>query len=372
MPRPLIGIDIGSTAVRAARVQIVRGKPRVTHAAEIPLPDDTLINGELRDPAVLRSALKLLWRVGGFREKDVIIGVANQQTLVRQVDLAYDPPEDFKESLPYKVAQGLPVDAGELSLDFYGLGDYYDAEGNQRRRALLVGAMNTVVDGFCQAAVEAGLRPRGVDFSGFALVRAAAYTAGNPTAVPGPPLPGEEYTVEVLVHVGGSVTVIVMHNHGRPIFIRLVQGGGASVTRAISDHLNLGWDVCEALKKALSTDPALLDKRTRRLASEVPRDKIPVVQQIMNMMASSLVQSVRESVDYFLAASPQVSEVSRVLLSGGGSMLAGYGQRVAAELRTDVGMLTPMAAFAKPRSRDEFARLDPRFSIAFGLPLGVQ
>lgn len=371
MPRPLIGIDVGSTAVRAVEIGMTKGKPVIKHASEIPLPEGTIINGELRDPVVLVNALKLLWKTGGFKSKQVAIGVANQQTLVRQVDLPYDPDEDFKLSLPMKVAQDLPVESSELSLDYYGLGDYTDSNGILRRRALLVGAMNSVVENFSTAAVDAGLIPMNVDFSGFSLIRSALFTAGDPRNVPGPPEPGSEFPVEVLVDVGATITIIAIHNHGRPIFVRLVQGGGASVTRAISDHLDLRWDVCEALKKNIGLDKPR-DKASARLIAEVPREQIPVVQQITNMMASSLVQSVRESIDYFLAASPQVTEVSRILLSGGGSMLHGYGERVAGELRTDVGMLTPIRAFAPKRKLDEFSHYDPRFGIALGLALGVE
>lgn len=372
MARPLIGIDIGSSAIRGACVEMRKGRPVVTHAAEIPLPDDTIVGGELRDPTVLANALRLLRKAGGFSGKTVVIGVANQQTLVRQVDLAFDPEEDFKAALPFKVAQDLPVDASELTLDYYGLGDYRDADGVTRRRALLVGAMSSTVENFTQASVDAGLQPVSVDFSAFALIRAAAYAAGtDPSSVPAPPPPGEEFPVEVLVDVGAALTIVAVHHHGRPIFVRLVPGGGASVTRAISDHLDLRWEVCEALKRVISAGSAPANKAVLRLVSEVPKEQIPVVRQIMNMMGSTLAQSVRESVEYFLAASPQVSGVSRVLLSGGGVLLGGYGERIAGELRTEVELLTPMQAFASGRKAKQLRAYDPRFGIATGLAIGA-
>jgi len=374
--QPVVGVDIGSTAVRAVQTSVRRGKITVTHAAEIPLPENTLVNGELREPAILTNALKLLWKQGKFSTKNVSIGIANQQTMVRQVDLPYEQGEDFKDTLPYKVSQDLPVDASELSLDYYPLGDYVDSSHQTRRKALLVGAMNIVIENYMQAVLDAKLKPINVDFSGFSLIRAAVFTAGKPGNVPSPPGPTEEFPCEVLVDMGANMTIIAIHYNGRPLFVRLIQGGGSSVTRAISDHLHLRWEIAEVLKRNMGisgvVDTAKLDRKVQAMIAEVPPEQLPVVQQIVNMMASSLVQSVRESVEYFLAASPQVTEVSRVLLSGGGVMLQGYGERVAAELRTDVGMLAPMTAYSKGRKKKTFKRYDPRFSLAFGLSMGEE
>ncbi len=115
MSRSYVGVDIGSTAVRAVQVTKSRGgKITVVHAAEIPLPDETIVAGDLREPVVLTNAMKLLWKQGRFSNKNIAIGIASQQTMVRQVDLPYDFGEDFKDTLPYKVQQDLPVDPSEL------------------------------------------------------------------------------------------------------------------------------------------------------------------------------------------------------------------------------------------------------------------
>jgi type IV pilus assembly protein PilM len=371
VPQPIVGVDIGTTAVRGVHTSIKKGQPVVTHAAEIALPENVIVNGELKEPTVLSNALKLLWKTGKFPTKNVSIGIANQQTLVRQVDLPLEEDEDFKTTLPFKVSQDLPVDASELALDYYPLGDYVDNKGGLRRKALLVGAMNMVVENFTQAVSESKLKPVNVDFSGFALIRSAVFTAGDPKRIPGAPGPNEEYPCEVLVDVGSNMTIIAVHYEGRPLFVRLVQGGGDSVTRAIADHLSLRWEVADALKKTMGIGGVVSDKQTRLLAEEVPQENIPVVQQIINMMGSSLVQVVRESVDYYLAASPQITEITRVLLSGGGVMLPGYGERIASELRTNVGLLTPMEAFSAPKKAEKYAAFDPRFGLAFGLAIGT-
>lgn len=374
MAQRLVGVDLGTTGIRGIQIKMNKGIPVITHAAEIPLPQGIIINGELREPGVMANALKLLWKAGKFSTKNVAIGVANQQTLVRQVDLPYEEGEDFKDTLPFKVSQDLPVDVSELSLDYYPLGDFIDSAGNIKRKTLLVGAMNALVENYTQAVTEAKLKAISVDFSGFSLIRSAVYAAGDPTNIPSSPKPDEEYACEVIVDVGTNQTIIAIHHNGRPLFVRLTQGGGDAVTRAISDHLGFRWEVADALKKTLGISGVggQTDKALSKLVAEVPRESIPVAQQITNMMASSLVQAVRESTEYFLAASPQVTEVSRVFLSGGGSMLPGFGERVAAELRTQVGILAPVGKFSNPKKADNFKGFDPRYNTAFGLCLEAE
>ena len=74
MARTRIGLDIGSTAVRAA--ELTEGdKPSVIRAAQVPLPPDAVENGEVRDVGIVAEALRELWTRGGFKSRRVYMGV---------------------------------------------------------------------------------------------------------------------------------------------------------------------------------------------------------------------------------------------------------------------------------------------------------
>lgn len=335
-------------------------------AAEVPLPRGTIASGEVRDLGELTEALRQLWKEGRFSTRGVNIGMASQQTLVRQVDLPWEPEEVFRESLPFRVGQEFPVDPLEMTLDYYPL-ELRQVGPVRQQRALIVAALNASVENTADAVIAAKLRVRRADFAPFALIRAAVAAAGDGSPVPGPILPGEERECEVIVEVGGQMTIIVVHDNGRPLYVRLINAGSDSVTRALGDHLQVRAEVADALKRSLGI--AAVGADASLWQGEIGPENIPVAQQIINVMAGSLVQSVRESVEYFLAASPQISGVRRVLLSGGGALLPGYADRLASELRAPIGLLACMNAFATEKSG--FAELDPRMNVAFGLALGV-
>ena len=81
MAKGRIGLDIGSTAVRA--VELTGKDPyTVVHAAQVALPSAAVENGEVRDPGVVAEALRELWQRGGFKQKRVYMGVGNQRVVV--------------------------------------------------------------------------------------------------------------------------------------------------------------------------------------------------------------------------------------------------------------------------------------------------
>ena len=89
MPQIRVGVDIGSTAVRAAELSMRAVPPKLVRIAQVPLAPGTVANGEVKDPQGVADALRELWHQGKFRSKEVVLGVANQRVVVREVSLPY-------------------------------------------------------------------------------------------------------------------------------------------------------------------------------------------------------------------------------------------------------------------------------------------
>ncbi len=90
MPKTgVVGLDIGSTHVRAAEVRPGRGgnaakrTATLTRYAEIPLPLGAVRDGEVANAETVTAALKELWTLGKFTSRDVNLGVGNQRVIVR-------------------------------------------------------------------------------------------------------------------------------------------------------------------------------------------------------------------------------------------------------------------------------------------------
>ena len=298
MSKTRIGLDVGSTAVRAAEVAGGGDRPSLVRAAQVPLPAGAVENGEIRDPAAVAEALKELWRKGGFRGKQVYMGVGNQRVVVREVILPWLPEKELKESLPYQVQEFIPIPVDEAVLDFDVL-EEFEHEGGRMLRVLLVAAQRPMVETVVHVAQQARLEPVGLDLIPFALLRSVSEVDGAVF---------DQHGEEAVIDVGAEITSICVHDHGVPRFVRILPTGGSDVTTAMSRALGVPMDQAEALKTGQEVESAVSPEDARRVA---------------HGRASSFVDEIRSSLEFYSAQTPG-ARVTRVLVTGGGSKLEGF------------------------------------------------
>lgn len=372
MAKKSIGVDVGSSAVRAAEVRYDGKKATVLRAGEVPLPHGAVVAGEVRDLDAVTDAVRELWKTAGFRDKHVTVGLGGSQTMVRQVDLPWEPADVFREALPLRISRDLPVDPSEMTLDYHPL-EELTVNGVRTQRSLIVAAMNMLTENLADAVGSAGLKLKRADYIPFALIRAAHLLVGEGEPVPGPQADNEEWDCEVIVDVGAHITTVAIHRHGRPLFVRVVPAGAEATARALADQLHIPFDSATLITTTLGISTVTEEYPLDTLAALQLLDAAQMnsAKYIANTMAGTLVQVVRESVEYFLSASPNISGVSRVLLSGGGVLLPGYAERIAGELQAPTMLLSALHGFSKGQAETQ-VDLDPRMTAAIGLALEVK
>jgi len=133
-----------------------------------PLADAALV------PDAVAAAIKQLWAHTKFSSKKVIIGVANQKVIVRQVDLPWMPADELKKSLAFQVQDFVPMPVEQAVLDFHPIEELVSDSGGRVLRGLLVAASRDMVNASLEAVQRAGLSPVMVDLTSFAVVRSLA------------------------------------------------------------------------------------------------------------------------------------------------------------------------------------------------------
>lgn len=345
MARTLVGLDIGSSGVRAA--EFVPGRRRATlrRFAQVPLPTGAVRAGAVVDPEALTDALKKLWSRGKFGSRNVSLGIANAGVLVRQMDLDWMPPDDFRKALRYQVADVLPFSVDAANLDYHLLEELeVPGEGEPRRvaRILLVAAARDMVDAFVDATRRAGLRTQAVDLLPFALLRART-----------PALTDDSHVTEAIVDVGSDVVSVVVHTGGVPRYVRMIPGvGGDSVTQAVQQRYDWTWEDAERTKVYVGLPGhAHLDDSQR--SSLAPRtDGLDhAAQQVVQVAADVLVDEIGATLAFYRdsaaddgattgATAPQAAvAVGRVLLTGAGSLLGGFAEQLGRRLDVPVERL---------------------------------
>lgn len=348
MARTRIGLDVGSTAVRAA--ELTEGTPpSVVRAAQVPLPPTAVENGEVKEPESVSEALRELWTRGGFKSRKVYLGVGNQRVVVREIALPVMAEKELRQSLGFQVQEFIPMSVDEAVLDYDPIGEF---EQDERRmlRMLLVAAQRVMVDQIVASVTAAKLEPMGLDLVPFALVR----SVGTPDVA----LDLEETGEEAVIDIGSHVTNIVVHARGTTRFVRILPSGGRDITVAIARAAGIEDDAAERLKRGLEIedDPE----------APSPDD----VREVAMQRAGAFVDEIRSSLEFYTAQTRD-ARIGKVLITGGGSRLDGLLElmRQRIPVPVDPGKVFDRVPSQLALSEIATAEAEPVLAVAVGLAI---
>lgn len=374
MAERVLGLDVGTRAVRVVEVAndraggrrgrsgslSSRGKPPnpravVTRVGEVPLPPGAVRDGEVADPAAVGAAIAELWRQTGLRSREVRVGLTGARVVVRVIDMPAMPDEDMAGAVRFSAADHIPIPLDEAVLDHAVLEPAPPGEPGSPAmvRVLVVAAHRSTLDGLLAAVAAGGVRAVAVNLIPFALVR-ALYRPAEPVAAEGAPEvgdgaippPPQPVQAEAIVSVGAALTTVVVHEAGRPKFVRTVQAGGDMLTAAIADELGIEPDEAEAAKR----DHA--DTRATR---------------IVELRLAGILGEIQSGLAYWIAQSER--PLQRIVLTGGGARAGDIAGRLALLVGAPVewgvvqGLEAPEAAAGPGAWADH--------TVAAGLALGA-
>ncbi len=290
----------------------------------------------------MSEAVRRLWKNGQFSTTSVIVGIAGLRAITREIDLPYVPDNEVDSAVRFHSEEVIPFPPDKTILSSQLLADYTSPEGAKMRRVLVAAAHSDLVEGVVAVAESAGLVVKGVDLVSSALVR--AISDGKSGDQP-----------EAIVSVGAGLTVVVIHQNGRPQFVRTIGSGGNAVTAAIASSLDLPLADAEALKRRLNE----------------PAPQVDAAQQAIRSTVDNLINEIRNSVQYF-ATLPDRLPVSQVLVTGGGSSLHGFIPMLGAQIHLPVHSVSPLARLNLSKvdlTPDQVAQVSPVLSTPIGLGL---
>ncbi len=339
----VVGLDIGTSAVRAAELEFGSGPPKLVAFGQVGLPPGAILDGEVKDVPAVADAIRRLWHNGRFVSDSVVVGIAGLRVITRELDLPWVPDSEVESAVHFQSEEVIPFPVDKTILSTQLLGDNKADDGTVTRRVLVAAAHRELVDGVVAAVEQAGLSVEGVDLVSSALVRALA-DSDHPADEP-----------EAIVSVGAGLTVVVVHQEGRPQFVRTIGTGGTAATEAIAGALDLPQADAEAIKL--------------RLGDGSPQ--VQAAEYAVQATIQGLVGEIRSSIQYF-ASLPGRAPIVRVLVTGGGSLLRGFLQQLQAQVRIPVQTVSPLARLnvsALDLEPEQAAAIDPVLAAPIGLAL---
>jgi type IV pilus assembly protein PilM len=339
----IVGLDIQPGHVAAVQAH-VNGGITVKHAAGAPLPADIVREGEVLDEGVLAETLRELFKDGDL-DRRVRLGVANQRTVLRTLDLP--PVDDRKEieaAVRFQAQDQVPMPLSNAVLDFHALGIVETPEG-QRQRVVLVAAQRDMIQRLLAAVRDAGLRPEGIDLSAFALIR-SLYR------------PDPEHAGRVLYLNVDGLTNMAIAEGTLCRFTRVVGGGIEAMASQLAERRSIPLVEARALIAAadLTLQPApepvaqLAVAEAEAELDPAPEDEVDPdaptavveeelvpndVRTVLDNGIREIAGEVRNSLD-FHRSQEGGGEVARVVLSGAALDLPGFAEALQEQLGIEV------------------------------------
>ncbi len=344
----VVGLDIGTSAVRAAELEFGTGGPGASRAtihkfAEVQLPPGAVRDGEVVETATVSAAIKQLWQKGAFSTKKVNIGVGNQRVIVRDLELPWMPLDALRKTLPFQAQELLPVAVEGTLLDFYPT-EESTSEVGRVAQGLFVAAVRETVTANVLACESAGLTPQLVDLNAFALVRSLCQGDLAQRTV-------------AIIEIGARITNVVIVSNGMPRLVRILAQGGDNATDGVASALRTTQVEAERIKREIGVGYATSPELAAAATS-------------VAHVSTSLVEAIRGTLGYYAQSNPQ-QPVEALVLTGGAVLLPGLGQFIASGTRLPVTLGSPLQHVEIAKSAGDVRALDARIALPVGLAYGV-
>ena len=290
MAKQCIGLDIGSSSVKAVQLKRKANGWALQAFGMQPLVPQTIVDGTIMDQSAVTEAIRQLWGRLKLRTKDVAIAIAGHSVIIKKITVPMMKPEELAANIRNEAEHHIPFGRDDVEIDYH-VTNPMTASG--QTELLLVAAKKEVVSDYVQVVRDANLIPQVVDV--------AAFASQNGFEVNYPLDPRETI---VLINIGAAISNINIVRSGVSLFTRDVTIGGNAFTEEIQKQMGIANDEAEAYKVG----------GTQLEDGVVPQEVLRVMEGVSEVMAGEF----QRSLDFFLATTADAN-VTRIVLAGGSS-----------------------------------------------------
>ena len=341
--KSLVGLDIGSSAVKAVELKAAGRGYRVTACGSEPLPPDSIVDGAIIDGAAVADAIRRLFESRSIRTKDVAASLSGNAVIVKKITLPAMTEAELADSIYWEAEQYIPFDIQDVNLDYQVLEPADKGSANGSIDVLLVAAKKEKIADYTGVIAQAGRAAVVVDVDAFALQN--AYEA-NYGVEPG--------AVVVLLNAGAGATNINILSGEQSVFTRDVSIGGNAYTEALQRELNLPYEAADQLKRGTAVDGATFD------------DARPVLRAV----TENVMLEIQKTFDFFKATAAS-DRIDKIVVSGGASRAEGFTEMLTERFEAPVEAFDPFRriTFDPKKLGGDPADLGATSAVAVGLAL---
>lgn len=343
-PPKILGIDIGTTAIKAVELAREGGVIKLATYGIL----ENYGHLERINDAIQTSSLKILDEVTAEMLKKLLsemkpstrncaMSIPIFSAFVALMDLPQLSQKELAQAIPFEARQYVPIPINEVSLDWQILGPTPGQEG-QKVQVLLVAVPQDTIVKYQRIAELAGLSLKILEIETIAAARA---------------LVGPDPSTLLLVDIGSRATVISVVDEGYVRITRSIDTAGGDLTQVIANGLNVSPIRAEMLKKSRGL---LAGTGEENLAALMTPLLDVIISEIQKLGALYTERTKRE--------------VKKVILTGGSSNIPGLADYFGKELQKEVAIGNTFSQLQYPPALSPILNtISSTFAVAVGLAL---
>jgi type IV pilus assembly protein PilM len=342
-PKSVVGLDIGSSAVKAVELKATGNSYRVAAFGSQPVPPDSIVDGAIIDAGAVADAIRRLFEGNkAFKAKDVCASLSGNAVIVKKITLPVMTQAELDESIYWEAEQYIPFDVQDVNLDYQILDPGTGPESRGSMEVLLVAAKKDKIGDYTGVIAQAGRTAVVVDVDAFALQNAYETNYGLD--------PGQ---VVVLLNAGASAINVNIIHGDQSVFTRDVSIGGNAYTEALQKDLDLPYEAAEQLKKGIPVDGATFEE----------------AKHVLRAITDNVLLEVQKTFDFFKATASS-DHIDKIVVSGGASRVEGFYEMLAERFGTPVEEFDPFKTITWDQKIEaDVAEAASTGAVAVGLAL---
>ena len=348
----VVGIDIGTSAIKVVQVKRDGAKIVLETYGELNLgayANEKSGKVVTLAPDVIAKAVGDILREANVTTKSAVISIQSQATLIFLLELPEVPEAEIAQIIPNEARKYIPVPLTEVSLDWYKVpkketySEEQSSSGSRKMMEVVVVAVrNETLSQYREITTKSGIEVRGQEIEIFSAIRSVFHREISPTLV---------------VDYGAGTTKVSVVEYGVVRAYHVINRGSAFTSDVLARSLGIDFDKAEELKKTIGMgNTTEITENTQKIIDAIIAD----TQYIINEIHTALLQYERQS----------RKSITKIILTGGGSMLPGFLEKVAESFGVETVYGNPFDKAESPEfMQPVLKQAGPEFTVAMGLAL---
>ncbi|OGG37284.1 hypothetical protein A3J20_00385 [Candidatus Gottesmanbacteria bacterium RIFCSPLOWO2_02_FULL_42_29] len=291
MAKIMLGIDIGTTSIKAVSLSRNKNDVSLLAAGNIPAPR---VNPDMvahSDEQVIANTINQLVHDMKVNSAGVAVSLPSYKVINQVIEIPEMNEKEIEQSIQWEAEQYIPLPLSKVKIDYSVIGRN---EATKKLKIILVAAPLSLIEKYMRIISLTGLNLLAIETEILASVRSVVHSLPTLANI-------------MLLSVGATNTEIALIRNQLLIYTKSYPIGGNTLTRAVSEELGFDYSQAEEYKNTYGLDESKLEAK---------------INKIVAPFFTNLFSEIEKTIIYFKEEYLK-EEIMTVVISGGTAKLPG-------------------------------------------------